>query len=304
VEVKFGKIDRYFLTQDAPLGKIRRFDLTKIKGLLIALGGAALLLILLIPPDDKKNTKTANSISDATSITANNTRLNATAAGSGEFYVSNMASFGSSEGLASRSNRELSASQVVKQQGGGLGFGLPSGTAIAVRLLNRIVTSDSRNPVIAVVTAEATSPSGFTLVIGTKVLGSAQAEPGSDRVQVNFHTLVFENGAEQAFNAIATMPDGSSGIAGNYHSQIVKKEGGRFLSRFIGGFADGFKDREKGNIGSFEPGNLKNAALNGVSESASEHAKTYETEMKNINPYVSVEPGTPFMLFLEKGIAL
>ncbi|MDZ4084365.1 MAG: TrbI/VirB10 family protein, partial [Bdellovibrionales bacterium] len=179
-----------------------------------------------------------------------------------------------------------------------------SGTTIAVRLLNRIVTSDSRNPVIAVVTTEATSPSGFSLAVGTKILGNAQAESGFERVQVSFHTLIFENGSEQAFNGIATMPDGSSGIAGEYHSQVLKKEGGRFLSKFIGGFADGFKDREKGNLVPFEPGNLKNAALGGISESASEQAKTYETEMKNVTPYVSVEPGTSFMIFLEKGMTL
>lgn len=173
-----------------------------------------------------------------------------------------------------------------------------------MRLLNRIVTADSRNPVIAVVTTEASSPSGFSLAVGTKVLGNAQGEPGSERVQVNFHTLVFENGGEQEFNGVATMPDGSSGITGEYHSQMLKKEGGRFISKFIGGFADGFKDREKGNLMPFEPGNMKNAALSGISESASEQAKIYETDMKNVNPYVSVEPGTSFMIFLEKGMAL
>lgn len=302
--MNLGKIDRYFMTQDAPLGKIRRFDLAKIKWLLFAIGGAALLLILLIPQPDKKTVTAPTSIDEGTFLTSTRALPNPRAAGSGEFYVSSMSGYSANGNLSSHSNRELSASQVVKQQGGGLGFGLASGTTIAVRLLNRIVTSDSRNPVIAVVTTEASSPSGFSLAVGTKVLGNAQGEPGSERVQVNFHTLVFENGGEQAFNGVATMPDGSSGITGEYHSQMLKKEGGRFISKFIGGFADGFKDREKGTLRPFEPGNLKNAALSGISESASEQAKTHETDMKNVNPYVSVEPGTSFMIFLEKGMAL
>ncbi|MDZ4083381.1 MAG: hypothetical protein U1E10_10620, partial [Bdellovibrionales bacterium] len=122
--MNLGRIDRYFMTKDAPLGKIRRFDLAKIKGLLFALGGAALLLILLIPQPDKKTMPASTSIDESTSLTTTSSHQNPRAAESGDFYVSNISGYSATGSYSSRSNRELSASQVVKQQGGGLGFGL------------------------------------------------------------------------------------------------------------------------------------------------------------------------------------
>jgi hypothetical protein len=306
--MNLSKIDQYFLTRDAPLGRIHRFNLKRIRLWLISLGILALFVILFIPTVETKKDLAATTVDNNTSVSqvASQASLQGPPSNvkDGDFYLSNVSASGLGGGRHSGSTRQLSASQVVKPQGNGLGFGLSSGTSIPAKVVNRIVTSDSRSPVIAIVTNDATSQGGFTVPAGTKVLGNAQADPGSDRVQVTFHTLVFESGLEQPFSAVAVMPDGSSGIDGDYHSQMLKKEGGRFLSNFVSGFASSFKDREKGGVLPFEPGNLKNAALGGVSESASEQAKAYGEEMKNVKPFITVEPETPFLIFLEKGMSL
>lgn len=301
--MNLSKIDQYFLTRDAPLGRIRRFDLKKIRVLLIGIGTIALLVILFMPTAEPDKLPAAITIDENTSVS--HSQIAATTTNhDGDFYISHTSEPALGISRGSGISRQLSASQVIKPQGGSLGLGLSSGTSIPAKIINRIVTSDSRSPVIAVVTSETTSQGGFSIPTGTKVLGNAQNDPGSDRVQVVFHTMVFENGTEQAFSATAIMPDGSSGITGEYHSQMLKKEGGRFLSNFVSGFADGFKDREKGGVLPFEPGNLKNAALGRIAESASEQSKAYGEEMKNVNPFVTVEPGTPFVIFLEKGLNL
>lgn len=300
--MKISKIDQYFLTRDAPVSRIRRFDLKKIRIALIGIGSIALLVILLLPTPEPEKPSAAVSVDSNTSVSQS--ALESNSGRDGDFYLSQSSSSSSSGRGRSGYSRQHSASQVVKPQAGGLGFGLSSGTTIAAKAINRIVTSDSRSPVIAVVTHETTSQGGFSIPVGTKILGNAQSDPGSNRVQVTFHTMVFESGIEQAFSGAAVMPDGSSGIVGEYHSQMLKKEGGRFLSNFVGGFADGFKDREKGGVLPFEPGNLKNAALGGIAESANEQAKAYGEEMKNVNPFVTVDPGTAFMIFLERGLNL
>lgn len=302
--MKLSKIDQYFLTRDAPMGRIRRFDLKRIRYLFIGIGAISLLVILFMPTAEPDKAPAAVSVDDNTSVSqaAPETSIGSNQSG---FYLSHFSDSSiSGAGRRIGVSRQLSASQVVKPQGGGLGLGLSSGTTIPAKLVNRIVSSDSRSPVIAVVTQETSAQGSFSIPTGTKILGNAQSDPGSDRVQVSFHTMVFENGMEQPFSAVAVMPDGSSGIVGEYHSQMLKKEGGRFLSNFVSGFAEGLKEREKGGVLPFEPGNLKNAALGGIAESASEQAKAYGEEMKNVNPFVTVEPGTSFMVFLERGLNL
>ncbi len=294
-------MDEYFLTRDAPIGKYRRLDTIKIRNWLLGIGGIALLAILFTGNGESESPPAAITVDGNTSVSQGNSQATSTNSSDGNFYLS---SFLHSSSGSTGSNRQLTASQVVKSQGNGIGVGLPTGTTIPARLVNRIVSSDGRSPVVAIITSEVSSQLGLSIPVGTKVLGNAQADNGSERVQVSFHTLVLESGTEQPINATAVMPDGSSGIVGEYHSQLFKRESGRFLGHFISGFADGLKDRERGNGLPFEPGNLKNAGLNGLSESASEHAKSQAEEMKNVNPYVTVEPGVSFLIFLEKGMSL
>lgn len=301
--MKIPKVDQYFLTADAPIGKYRRLDMRKIRNWLIGIGTVAIIGVLFMG-NDEVNRPSAPVSADSDGNSSQSVNMIASSAQKeGDFYLSGLSSLGTGNRRSS-AGRQLSASQIVKAQGGGLGMGLSSGTNIPARLLNRIVTADSRSPVMAIITGEISSPSGLAIPVGTKILGNAQSEAGTNRVQVSFHTFVFENGIEQPFSGVAVMPDGSNGIAGEYHSQMLKKESGRFIGTFVSGFAQGFKDKEQGAILPFEPGGLKNAALSGLSESASEQAKAYAEEMKNIAPYVTVEAGTPFLVFLERGLAL
>lgn len=298
-----GKIDRYFMTRDAPNSNIRRFDLKKIRMALIGVGALALLIILALPNGEQTTATAAVSIGNNTTASRAMASNYSASAKNGDFYLSNSAG-GSSLGRGSGGGRQYSASQLVKSEGGGFGVGLASGTSLPAKILNRVVTSEPRSPVVAVITGTTVDSGGVEIPVGTKVLGTAEANSGSDRAQVLFHTMVFESGREIAFNAVAVMPDGSNGIAGDYHSQMLKKEGGRLLSHFTAGFANSYKDREAGGVFPLEPGNLKNAALGGISESASEQAKAYADELKNVRPFVSVEPGTQFLVFFDKGLKL
>lgn len=298
-----GKIDHYFMTRDAPNGAIRRFDLKKVRMALIGLGALALVVVLALPNGQETAATAAISIANNTTVSRAAATDHSASARNGDFYLSNL-SGGAPSNRSGSYGRQFSASQLVKSESGGFEVGLASGTSLPAKILNRVVTSEPRSPVVAVITSSSADSGGVEIPAGTKVLGTADANSGSERVQVLFHTMVFENGREIALNALAVMPDGSNGIAGDYHSQMLRKEGGRFLSHFTAGFANSYKDREGGGVFPLEPGNLKNAALGGISESASEQAKAYADELKNVRPFVSVEPGTTFLIFLDKGLKL
>lgn len=293
-----GKIDSYFLVSDSPAGSLRRVDLSKVKTFLIAVGAVALAVVLALPNEKRRIEAAPISVGKSMPVAPSGS----SGANAGDFYVSRFAN-SASVGRHASAGRSRSANQLVKTEGDGFGVALPSGSSLRAKVLSRIVTSEARSPVIAMIT-EMTGDTGFEIEPGAKILGTAESNAETDRVQVQFHTMILGNGRELPINAVAVMADGSSGIVGEVHSQTMKREGGRLLGHFAAGFANGFKDRQPGGVFPLEPGNLKNAALGGVAESASEHSKAYSEQLRNVRPFVSVEPETPFMVFFEKGIRL
>ncbi len=200
------------------------------------------------------------------------------------------------------SNRQYTASQLVRREGSSSGDKLPMGSTIPVRLVNQVISSDSGAPVIAEVTEEILWKNSVVIPAGTRVLGSASFDDTAKRLQMRFQTLVFPEGEQRAVSALALMPDGSSGLPGDYHSGQFSAQAGRFLGYFVGGLTSGMKDKtSQGQFGlPYEPGGLKNGLLNGVSQSATDQANQYAESMKNVHPYLEVSAGVPFFLYLEK----
>ena len=98
------------------------------------------------------------------------------------------------------------------------------------------------------------------------------------------------------------MADGSAGLSGDYHSGEGKRQVGRFLGNFIGGLADGMKERSaSGQSGiSYEPGSIKNGVLNGITLSGADQAKSYSEDLSQSKPSMNLSSGHSFVIFLEK----
>ena len=171
--------------------------------------------------------------------------------------------------------REHSASQIIK--GDITGGGLPMGSQLRVQLLGRVESADSNSPVSAILLEDALSPAQAVVIPkGAKVIGSGQLDPARERLQVRFHSVVFPEGSQYSLSALAMMPDGSSGLVGDFSSGKLQKHAASFLGNFVGGVAEGMKDREAaGQYGiPFEPGGLKNGVLNGIGQSSLDFAKS------------------------------
>ncbi len=180
--------------------------------------------------------------------------------------------------------------------------GLPMASTISVRLVNSVISTDSVSPVIALTTSDALDNESSTVIpAGTQVVGQASFDDLTRRLQIRFHSVVFEDGKQRGISGIALLDDGSAGLTGEYHSSSVFQQAGRFLSTFIGGMADGMKDKEASASGQvIEKGSVKNGLLNGAADAASDQARQTSQEMERIRPFLEVKKGTEFLLYLEK----
>ena len=238
---------------------------------------------------------------DASQVSAGSTADTAQA----DQYVTLKSSYPGSGGSysgGSGSVRQLSASQIIKRGSSPYDV-LPIGTLVRVRLIGNVESADQQSPVIAVVTETSLSPSGSEVIPrGARLIGQGQIDAARERLQVAFNTLVFPEGEQYLFSGLAAMPDGSSGVTGDFSSGKLKRYASQFVGNFIGGMAEGLKDRESaGQMGiPFEPGNLKNGALNGIAQSSLDYAKSSSEEMGRATPSMSLSAGQEFVVYLSR----
>jgi hypothetical protein len=297
------KADSYFLSEKCPFSGRRKPNWKRIK-LFSALGLVLLVVgLLFVGPTSSKTTAAAAS----TSIKSGASQP-PTSGGDSDYLQRQSISdgYGVSRG-AGRTPRQYNASQLVRRGDGSNGDRLPLGSTILARLVNSVLSTDSNSPVIAEIPEDILWKNTVIIPVGTRAIGQATLDDSTQRLQARFQTLVFPEGDQHAISAIGLMGDGSSGIAGDYHSRTFEKQGGRFFGNFVGGLAEGMKDRKSAGSQNgivFEPGSLKNGLLNGLAASSFDQAKVFSDNAQNLRTYLDVKAGTVFVLYLEKEFGL
>lgn len=300
--LKRTQVADFFLNEEHVYSKKRTI---KIKHVLWVLGGLAVLVFILGSVFDEKARRelavvnAKKDVASTTSAPASNAQGTASQGGG---YLSLPSSYMSLGRSRSSSQRERSATQIIKR-GENAADVLPMGSAILVELIGKVESTDSSSPVQAVILQDVLSPvQAMVIPRGTKVIGSGQLDPSRERLQVRFHTLVFPEGQQFGMSGLAAMTDGSSGLAGDFSSGAFKKNASQFIGTFIGGLAEGLKDRTAvGQIGiPFEPGGLKNGVLNGVVQSSQNYTKSETEKMGQASASIKVPSGTRFVLYLDR----
>ncbi len=288
------QIDKYFLEEMCPFTQRRKVKWKSVK--LVGFGTLALgiFALLAFSPSAQKN-----EVAEAHQSSGSNTKSESTtqqSRGGDDPFSSGRGSYSGSKG-----SRQYSASQVVKRGEGNGGDKLPMGSTIPAKLTNTVLSSDSNSPVIAEIADEIYWKNGIMIPSGTKAIGQGALDDTTERLQVRFHTLVFPEGDQHSLSALALLGDGSSGLAGDFHSRTFPKQAGRFFGTFVGGLAQGLKDKDsRGQAGIvFEPGSLKNGLLNGVATSSLDQANYLAQDTERLKPYLEVPGGTTFLLYLE-----
>lgn len=293
------KMEKYFLEETCPFTKRRKIKWKTIQ----LMGGLALALtivsLLVFTPGSERGPRPENA-----------SRSTSHGEGSSSKADSNLASNPSGDPFressysrAAKSARQYGASQLVRRSdGGNNGDKLPIGSTLAAKLINSVLSSDKDSPIIGEIPEDIIWKNSVIIPAQTKVIGQGILDPGTERLQTRFNTLVYPDGDQHSISALALLTDGSSGIAGNFHSRTFPNQAGRFFGNFIGGLAQGMKEKQSsGSVGlTFEPGSLTNGLLNGLSESSLDQASSYAQSAEKLNPYLEVPGNTPFVLYLEK----
>ena len=194
--------------------------------------------------------------------------------------------------------RSRTANQIIRRstQNSDSTGQISMGTTIGAKLLNAVVSANTASPAIAIIQDESQK-----IPAGSKAIGSATFDEQGHRMAIHFNTIVYPDGEQHNVQAIAMMPDGSAGLEGDYSSGEGKRQAGRFFGYFIGGMADGMKERQQGSMmgGPFEPGSIKNGVLNGISQSADDQAHQYSDSMSSAHASMSLPPAMEFIFYFE-----
>ncbi len=301
------KLDQYFLTEVCPYTHKRKLKTKNLKTLtIVAVVGLVVGVLMLGEnsdgPSPPLNSLGFENIADTQSSSKNNE--GSIHMGGGSLQAGQFAGgIGTRSGI-SKVQRQYTASQLVQSSGNSLGgFALPMGSTFPAMIVNTLLSSDAAQPVIAQINEAVYWKNSIFIPEGTRAIGGATFDEAARRLQIRFQTLVYPGGDQHSVSALALLPDGSSGIPGNYHSGALLKRTGSFVGTFIGGLADGMKEKQQANGpmgGSFEPGSLKNGLLNGLSMSALDQSKQMADEAQEIKGYLEVPGGATFLMYLEK----
>lgn len=303
--IKREKVAGFFLNEANPYSQKRSIKTSHVGFVFLAL---VFLVLGLGSYFDAKSAKehqvseAKKAAEDASKMSGANSGANASQS---DQYVSLKSSYsgvGANHGGGGFGGRQYAASQII-QRGSSPYDVLPIGTYLRVRLIGNVESADQQSPVIAVVTENLLSPGGTEVIPrGTRVMGQGQIDAARERLQISFNTLVMPEGEQYSFSGMAAMPDGSSGITGDFSSGKFKRYASQFVGNFIGGMAEGLKDRDsKGQMGiPFEPGSLKNGALNGVAQSSLDFAKSSSEEMGRAKPSMRLSEGQEFVIYLSR----
>lgn len=168
---------------------------------------------------------------------------------------------------------------------------LPGTTVRAV-----LVTAATDGPVKAkliedvLVDGDVRIPAGSVLVgVGTSL---------ESRVSIQFFKGVVNE--REVFETSAVAIDSVDELVGLQASKLNSdsiKLGASIGLNFVGGVAEGLKERTGQNGASVENNSLSNALLNGTAHASLDHAKYMMEDLKNQKVSLRVESGTPIFIF-------
>jgi type IV secretory pathway VirB10-like protein len=138
------------------------------------------------------------------------------------------------------------------------------------------------------------------LEAGVKLLG--QGRSTEERLFIAFNKAVFRNGKSISISAQAyDLSDSILGLKGSRVGDRALKLAASSGLYFISGMASGLQAPIYNESGKIQTPSASDAALNGVSQAASEQAKSYMEDIKNRAPIIEVKSGTVFTITFDGG---
>lgn len=209
-------------------------------------------------------------------------------------YSSESGLFGGNSGGP---QREVNGSMILSREGLDTKNQLSPGSRIPVRLLQKTIVSNQAMPIMATVTKDITHEDSVAIPEGSKFLGEISFDDSSDRAQVSWRSIQFEDGRERPISGMALSQDGQLGITGAIHSDGFKNTTGQLVARFIGAYAEG--SMQKGALGA-SPGGKENGLKAAVSETAKDRGEAWAEDMKKQRRWIEVNTDQNFLVILSQ----
>lgn len=298
--LKRRQVADFFLNEENPYSKKRTIKAVHVA---LTLGVFAVFVLIagsILEQRDNQARVIAQAAKDAKSTAVPPPGTQSPSSDNQGFVSLNAGAMGSRPSTGGQ--RQASATQIIKR-GESFADTLPIGTQLSVQLTGRVESMDTNSPVTATLLQDALSPAqALVIPRGTTVIGTGQLDVNRERLQVRFHTFVLPEGQQYNLSGLAMMSDGSSGLVGEFSSGQLKRNVSQFLGNFVGGLAQGMKDKSpSGQLGiPVEAGSLKNGILNGVAQSSLDYAKSASEQIGQTGASITVNSGTKFTLYLER----
>lgn len=226
-----------------------------------------------------------------------------------EFQVSNISSGASNQSVLIPEHRvELVKKPKVFMRSGGTKLPGPSvilrpganeilpGTVVKARLQ----TSATDGPVKAILIEDVLVNGEVRIPSGSVLIGFGQSL--DSRVAIQFSKAIVQDNDVLKIGAVAL--DFEDQLVGLQASKLGAEAihlGASIGLNFVGGMAEGLKDRTGVNGASVDQATMKNALLSGASKASLEEAKSLMESTKNKKMSLMVESGSPIFVFFNGG---
>lgn len=193
--------------------------------------------------------------------------------------------------------KERNAAMILARSGNDAKIQLSAGTRIFIKLSDKVIVSTQSMPVVGLVIRDVTHEDDLAIPQGSKVLGSASFDDGSERANINLTSIIFPDGRERQLSAVAIGGDEQVGVNGNVKSNAVQNTIGQTLTRFIGAYAQG--SMSTGQFGA-QAGGYQNGMRNAIGATAEDRANAFAEDMKKQKKWIELSYGTQFIAVLNQ----
>jgi type IV secretory pathway VirB10-like protein len=288
------KLKGLFLKDKIPFADRADVNWKMVRNCLLISGGVGLVVLLFLPTpktDSAFHEKLKPELSQpvAQSTVSDPTEQTIRQMNQGTLSPAARVSRGGSDG------GERNASMILTRGGLDSKTQLPSGSRIAVRLMQTATVATTAMPVIGIVIHDFVHEDAVAIPAGSKLFGQVSFNGDADRAQVDWRAVQLPDGRERQLTAIGVGQDGQVGIDGTIHSNAVKNTVGATLTRFIGAYAQG--SMQTGILGA-GPGGNENGWKNAIAQTANDQANALAEDLKKQKRWIELSSQTEFYAVL------
>ncbi len=291
----------YFLMEERPFVARREVNWKKVK-IVAGIGIGIILIIIISVPQNEHESQPSQEIirersvskinddsSDPTIETLQQLRDAQVSGGrvhtSLDYLYRANPSSESIPGVATQKNARM----VLTREGGDTKSQVLAGSSIKVTISTGMTLSDQSLPVIGIVSRDVEFDGVTAIQSGSKIVGDAVFDQSSERINIQWNSIILPDGRQRPISAIGLGQDGEVGIEGRVNSKGYVNAVGQTLTKFVGAYASCSM-----NTGAFgeNKGGHANGLRSAFAQTATDRATALGEDLQKEKKWVHIKAGT------------